>query len=410
MTGLTHGRARGRASAQRAAGRLGACFLVALCLGAAAPAEAPEVLPLLSAPGARDLRVEELLEEPPRFRFPPGERVVFEVRYLGIPVGFVTKEVARIVSFRGRRIAHLVGTARTNAFFSALFRIDDRSEAFVDIDSFRTLQTATRTRHGRRREVYEEVAFDWETHFVHVLEDKRWKRTREYSLDFGPDVYDAFDVVYAVRSMPLEPGTESAVPVYASFKIYGLEVPVEAREPIETGPLGIVTAVRLAPRNTLDGESQGDGRGQVWLAADGRRVPLRVVGWMRPYTGFRIGAIRAELVEYAAGDPSWEALAPQPVPPRAGVARTERGRPVWRAPREILLARGHLGIDSTDTRHPDQRIEELVACGELPVLRRYFVRPGEPGRSGGCTPVEETRPQGAKTASSDTRSGLRDAP
>ena len=34
----------------------------------------------------------------------------------------------------GRRYAHLVATARTNEFWTALFRVDDRSEAFVDLD------------------------------------------------------------------------------------------------------------------------------------------------------------------------------------------------------------------------------------------------------------------------------------
>ncbi len=348
-------------------------------LGWAARAETPGDAYLLEDPRLEPISIEALLAQPPRFRFPPGERVVWQVRYLGIPVGRVTKRVARFVELDGQRLAHVVATARTNEVFSLLYKLDDRAEAWIDVDTLRTVQTATLTRHRSAREVYEEVAFDWESRLVHVLEDKRSKRVRELSLGLGDHLHDTFDLVYAIRALSLEDGQHAAFPVYASGKIYGLELRARRTTPVVHPVLGTVEAVELRPRNLLDGEPQSDGRGRIVMSAEGRHVPLSLRGWMRAYTGIRIGGITGDLLAYEPGDPAWEALPLRAEAPRSGLPQTENGRLIARPTRELRAARERTGVARVDRKHWSISLESLVTCDPPASVSRFARTPGQRG-------------------------------
>jgi hypothetical protein len=296
-----------------------------------------------------------------------GERLEYSVRYFGISVGTVAIEVARLLENEGRRLAHVVATARTNDFFSAFYPIDDRSEAWIDIDRLVTVRTATHTHHGRKRETYEEVTFDWSTHFLHVMEAKRHRgRVHDLVLDFGPFVYDTFDIFYAVRRLPLAPGYAVDLPVYASKKVYGFGVEIDRVERIRSRLLGEVVTLVLRPYDTLDGERQGDGAGEIWLLADGSHVPVRLKGWFNTNESYRVGSLIAELVAYERG----EAVEPRrKVPwdaPRARVARSAEGMPIWEPPAAIRAARRAARTVPVDRRIPIAWPDAVGCVGRPP--------------------------------------------
>jgi len=313
---------------------------------------------LLDEPGLVEIGPEAWAEDPGVFDFLPGERLDYDVRYLGIPIGRVWLEVARFVERDGRRLAHLRAGARTNDFWSALYRVDDVSEAWVDLDRGVTVRTRTHTLHGRRREVWEQVDFDWRTHFVHVREERRHSgRWIEEAFDFGPFVHDTFDLFYAVRSMPLEPGFSARLPVYANRKIYGFHVEVVRREAWEGELFGETEAVVLKPFDLLDGEPTGNGAGEVWVRAGGRHVPLRLVGWFITTDRFRVGGIRADLVSQRARRPGWPEPPTPRYRPRPAARPTEDGRPRWEPPPEVIEAR---------RRHDVHPVERKGALRERP--------------------------------------------
>ena len=343
----------------------GACG--AACVGAhfvAAGARAAGDCFLLDRPGVRELGAAELAAEPPAHAFARGERLEYAVHYFGVPVGRAAIEVARLVAYGERRLAHVVATARTNDFFSAIYRVDDRSEAWIDLDRLVTVRTATHTRHGRRKETYEEVDFDWTTHYVRIEEAKRHEgRVHRLAFDFGPFVYDTFDVFYAVRRLPLGPGFSAELPVYADRKVYGLRVDVGGRETLASPVLGQVETLVLRPYDTLDGRRRGSGAGKIWILADERRVPVRLTGWFSSKESFRVGGVRAELVGYRPGERS---PAARPAPSEAGRARLARsieGRPVWDPPAPLVEARRRSGADPMDIRYPIEWPETLGCPG-----------------------------------------------
>lgn len=308
----------------------------------AAPAAAEPYL--LDEADVREISAADLVARPASFAFPRGERLEYSVRYWGVPVATATLEVARWIEWQGRRYAHVVGTGDTNAMFSAFYPIHDRTEAWIDLDTLRTQRTATRTRHGRDKETHERVDFDWDAHFLEMVEDKHHRmRRREVGFDFGPFVHDTFDAFYAVRTLPLEVGGTTELPVYASRKVYGLKVTVARRGSMKWNGERYQTLV-VRPSSLLDGEALGNGRGELHVQANGRRVPLKLDGWFETTGGFRIGGVYAELVGWERGEEGLAPAEPTPVAwPRMAI-ETRRGRPIWKAPANVRKARKAQGL------------------------------------------------------------------
>lgn len=328
--------------------------LLALAAAAGFPDTYPEELRappgyLLREPGLRELGPGDLSERPGVFPFPLGERLVYQVRYFGVEVGFATIEVARFVEQGGRRYVHLVASARTNEFWSRLFAVDDRSEALVDLDTGRVARSRTRTVHGSR-EAREEIRYDWDTHFLNVRKVKVHRASiRDVAFDFGPFVHDVFDAFYALRRVPFREGGEVELPVYASRKIHGFRVRTVGRTEVTAAALGPapIAAFELHPYDTIDGQPYAVGDGRVYVADEGR-VPVRLEGWFRFASWLDIGGVAAELVEWERGRggpppsrvPAWE---PPPLAPSS-----VDGRPRWDPPAAVAAARARTGVEPHD--------------------------------------------------------------
>ena len=331
--------------------RLALKRVLAACLILAAPAaslasgaEGRDAF-LLDEPDVREITAGELARRPARFAFPRGERLEYSIRYLGVPVATASLEVARFVAWRGQRFAHVVGVGDTNDFFSAFYPIHDRTEAWIDLDTLRTYRTATWTRHGRDKETHERIDFDWDAHFLRMVEDKTHRaRRREVGFDFGPFVHDTFDAFYAIRALDLGEERPAVIPVYANNKVYSLKVEVDRRDTIDWQGDAVETMV-VRPSSLLDGEPMGNGVGELHIRTEGRRVPLALDGWFETPSGFKIGGVQATLVAYEPGDSGWPVSAPARIPVQHFPIETREGQPVWEAPPAIRQVREARGIE-----------------------------------------------------------------
>ncbi len=346
-------------------------------LGARAAGSASSLF-LLDAPGARALGPDDLRARPAAFAAPVRERLRYAFSYWGVPLGTASIEVKRYLELDGRRVAHVVAKARTHAAFDWLYRVRDRAEALIDLDALRTLRSRSWMEHGGHR-VYEEIDFDWRTHWVRVLRERRHSgRGRELVFDFGPFAHDPLDLIYTVRSYAGPDAAPLDLPVYASKKIQGLRLEHAGHDRITNKALGTVDALRIRPEARLDGRPrQDEGRGVLWVATEGPAIPLRLVGWFRGSDTFRVGGLKAELVEYVPHAPGWEGVRGRPVPRRNGAARSIGGRPTWEAPKAVLAARRDAGYTTGDARF---RFPPMPDAGPFPrpqpTARWSFLRPG----------------------------------
>jgi hypothetical protein len=325
-----------------------AAILAWFAIAGATPAFASERF-LLDDPAARQLAPGDLAARPARFPFGVGERLEYAVSWFGVPAGRATIEVARFLEVGGARVAHVVATAETNAVFSLVYALRDRSEAWIDLDRCVTLRT--RALEERPGKVYDEsVRFDWTTHFVHAVLDKRHKgQRRELALDFGPFAHDTSDLFYVLRALPLAAGLSVGLPTYADRRVFEFRIDVEAG-PRMASALGSVETWAVRPSTRLDGAVHGAGEGVVFVDR-ASRVPIRMQGWMRTAGGgFLVRGLAAELVAHRAGDTSGPAVARRTLAVDAAMPPTRDGVPQWEPPAEVRAARATAGVAARDVR------------------------------------------------------------
>jgi hypothetical protein len=243
-------------------------------------------------------------------------------------------------------MAHLALHAATSETVSRLYGVDDRLEAWIDLDTLGTLRTRTVLHHGRRV-IHEDLALDWSTHYLTLHREERHRgKIRDVAFDFGPSLQDLLPAFYALRAVPFEAGAERSFAVYASKKIYGFHLAVEEAEPMSSPVFGPTRAFVLRPWVSLDATPFPGGRGRVWVREGADAVPLRLRGWIRTKDGFVIARLALELVRYVPPARAHRSLPPV-LPP---APETVAGRPVWDPPPAVLAAREARGVRPRDEK------------------------------------------------------------
>ena len=307
---------------------------------------------LLDAPGARVLAPADLTARPPLFPFPVGERLEYAISWFGIPAGTAAIEVARFLEIDGRRYAHVVASAVTSPAFSLLYEVNDRTEAWIDLDRFVTVRTFASERHGGSR-YQEEVRYDWSTHFLHARLDKlSLGRRRELDFDFGPFARDTSDLFYLLRALPIAPGYQARVATYANRRVFEFRIDVGAGRPLQTAAFGATPALAVHPSAWMDGRPYAAGDGVVWVAGEAR-VPVRLDGWIRTAgSTFLVQGLRLVLTRYVPSAPGWSTPRDLALAIVTEMPTTLRGVPQWTPPEAVRAARRSAGVAPRDVRGP----------------------------------------------------------
>jgi len=229
-------------------------------------------------------------QEPSLLRlYREGERLVYDVTWLGIKAGEATLEVQGMVNVDGHQAYHLVTTAQSAPVISKIYRVDDRTESFLETDPARSLRFDKNLREGRYRHSSQTV-FDHEKgiatlrylDFSQVPRDitrldeaERYGKyvNQEFPLNSG--ALDELSVLYYVRTLPLLASTTVTARVFASRKNWELEVKVLGRETLDT-VLGRRETLKVEPLLKFEGIFQRKGRMIVWLTDDAERIPVQM--------------------------------------------------------------------------------------------------------------------------------------
>lgn len=216
-----------------------------------------------------------------------GEKLVFDVTWMGIKAGEATLEARGAVQLNGRQTYHLVTTAQSAPFISKFYRVDDRSDSYVAWGPLRSLQFDKQLREGRYRH-NSRTAFDHEAKVAtfryldfgpvpkgvtRLEEAERYTRyvQQEFPLSFG--ALDELSILYFVRTLPLAEGRTITAKVFASRKNWDLEVKVLRRESLDT-VLGPKETFLVEPLLKYEGIFQQKGRVLVWLTQDPECIPV----------------------------------------------------------------------------------------------------------------------------------------
>ncbi len=226
-----------------------------------------------------------------------GERLVYEISYLGMTAGIFDLSVQPFKEINQRKVFHVLGKARSSSVFSLFYRLNDSIETFIDHDGvfphrFQILLDESKQKRNSM-ELYEPEkarTFYWSRWDHH----KRGYNEVKKFFPMRPLSQDSLSSLYYMRNIPLPDGAQATFPVISEGKNWDAVITVVRREMLDT-PMGRMRAVVLKLETKYQGILKKQGDSFIWLSDDDRRFMLRLEAKVK------IGTIVAKLASIEAG-------------------------------------------------------------------------------------------------------------
>jgi hypothetical protein len=269
----------------------------------------PSILVLIGLLSVSDVPGGEGAAEMARF-LREGERLTYDVTWLGIAAGRATLEARGVVRLNGEEAYHLVTTAQSTPLLTKIYRVEDRSESYLAVHPTRSLRFEKHLREGRYRHSsrtefdhragvanFRYLDFSRVPREISRLEEaERYGQYVQEAFPLTSGALDELSVLYHVRTLPLKVGSTVSASVFASKKNWELEIRLLGRETLET-VLGRRETIVVEPLLKFEGIFQRKGRMIVWMTDDPERIPVRMM------SEIRIGSFVATLARREMGLP-----------------------------------------------------------------------------------------------------------
>lgn len=249
------------------------CWLVVCCLSVAqtnSASSSQSSLPTISAGPSSGI-----VPPPPNYHFPDSQAYVYMIEWHLFTAGTAT------VSLQvdgGEQ--HVIATAFSAGVVNALYKVNDRFEAFFDSHKFCSLRVSKHIEEGSRAR-QSELHFDY-ARGKSVLDEKNLKtgETKYVENDIPACVSNVVSGFYYVASLPLQVGNSNTFQVNDGGKTTEVTAHVEAREQVRV-PAGVFQAVRVRAE-AISGAMKGKGTVWAWFTDDGNHTPVQMrskLGW-----------------------------------------------------------------------------------------------------------------------------------
>ncbi|MCX5782107.1 MAG: DUF3108 domain-containing protein [Elusimicrobia bacterium] len=213
--------------------------------------------------------------------FPANEKLLFEVSWKFLTIGYATLEVRGIENVGDRPAYHIVNETRSTPFFDKIYKVRNMYESWIDTESLCSLKYS--------ENAYEKDEIKTKTVLYDQINLKYSVVGKEESGDIFPWIHDAFSSLYYIRTKELEVGKDYSIDVNSGDKSYPLIVKVLGREKKKV-PAGEFECFILEPHvKEGTGIFKSSGRLWIWVTADQRKAPVM----MR--SQISIGSITARL-------------------------------------------------------------------------------------------------------------------
>lgn len=232
-----------------AAGLLATAVLSAPLLHGEQPAPAP---PQSAAPAA-----------PAAVPFGVGERLNYEVRFGPIKVGSGSMEVMGLETIRGRQTYHTQFRVKGGTFF---YKVNDVMSSWIDSQTLATL---------RYVQDFEEGGRDREKKYEIYPERRVYQEEGQPEQPSVSEPLDDGSFLYFVRTIPLEVGKTYVFDRYFKPDRNPVKIRVLRRERVKV-PAGTFDAVVVSPAIKTKGIFSENGRAEVWLSDDDRKIMLQM--------------------------------------------------------------------------------------------------------------------------------------
>jgi hypothetical protein len=214
--------------------------------------------------------------------FSIGERLEYDVKFGVLKVGSGRMEVLGIETIRGREAWHTAFTVKGGTFF---YKVNDRLESWIDTETFASLRHVQDLQEGKRdRERRFEIYPD---RLVYTENDGEEQPTARDPLDDG-------SFLYFIRTVPLSVGQTYDFPRYFRPDRNPVRLRVLRKESVKV-PAGRFDAIVVQPIIKSKGIFSENGRAEIWLSDDDRRIMLQMK------SNLSFGTLNLFLKSYTAG-------------------------------------------------------------------------------------------------------------
>lgn len=211
------------------------------------------------------------LEQKEKHKLKLGEKLYYEVYWIGIPAGEVVLQVKNETDFKGNKVYQLIGKARTNKFFSVIYNINDIFKSYIDQEKG-VSRGYELIRRGKDKEEVK-AAFDYKRCKAEIIL-KEEKEKKEKNIPNG--VYDPLSSLYNLRKKNIKVGNSIIMDVYVDEKNWKVEYNIKKFGKFNLVNVGVFNAFLVRSIVKHEGKIRKDRRIKFWISADKRRLPLLV--------------------------------------------------------------------------------------------------------------------------------------
>jgi hypothetical protein len=197
--------------------------------------------------------------------FQVGEKLVYTIKLIGLPVGTQTLQVKKIIQSEDP-LYLLTSEVKGSELLSLVYHLEDRIESYVDVKTLYPRLIKMNLREGSlEREM--EIEINWEENKKAIIWDKKKDKKRLEELTSPP--LDLLSLLYWIRTQNLKIGSEFKILlVDSTTKFKKVHFRVSALEKVYTYK-GIFPALVCEEIALSDGI-------RVWFSLDERHLPLQI--------------------------------------------------------------------------------------------------------------------------------------
>ncbi|MCK5740386.1 DUF3108 domain-containing protein [bacterium] len=227
---------------------------------------------------------ESVAQITPNIAFSIGEKLTFRIRYGAIVAGKANMAVKDTIQYEGKSCLHIETVAKSNNFFSKIFKVRDTVTTYVDSAGLFSRYFEQHLREGHYK-ADRWAKYDQHNHIVYTH--------KKDTLAAPKNVMDILASFYYVRTQKMAPGDTLFLANHSGKHIYTLAIIAHRRETIEV-KAGKFNCLVVEPLLVEEGGIfKHDGRMLIWLSDDSVKMPVQ----MKSKVSF-IGSITTELIKY----------------------------------------------------------------------------------------------------------------
>jgi hypothetical protein len=205
--------------------------------------------------------------------FAPGERLTYQISWLGVPVGSAVFEVNSAGRFRGRPVWRFRMRAKTNEYADAIYKVRDDMQSWVDARMRRSVHFRKTQREGS---YHRDVKLTFNHRKGRITYQNQWRKYPPRKL--FKDSYDPLALVYGFRRSKVKKTGSMEMSATDGLKTIRASVRVHGKEQLTVGDV-IYTCWKVEPELKDVGgifKRSKNAKMVAWFTDDDHRLPVRL--------------------------------------------------------------------------------------------------------------------------------------